>query len=290
MIQVNKIIKSIFFSLSLLVITMMNLAAQKTEAETEFKYLKNTDNSRTLTYTVKYKNEAGDLVPAEGINIIFTSGANESKAHVKTSSKGIAKYTIPPSTVLKYQDDGKLKFVATIEPNKLIEYKSDELLVRDIEIEMECKMQDSVKKVFFRAFELGTNGEKKSIPKTDINFYVPRMFSLLKIAEGSFGEDGTGEVEIPSGIAGDSIGNITIIGRIEENENYLNAEKQQTIAWGVPTSHHIPKFQRALWTAVAPTWMIVTLTILLIGVWAHYAFVIYKLWRIKQESRRDAQK
>jgi hypothetical protein len=288
MVHLNKIIKSIFLCLSLLGLVIISVDAQKTEAETEFKYLKNTDNSRTLTYSVKYKKENGDLVPAEGINIIFTSGANEDKAYVKTSSKGIAKYIIPSSKVLKYQDDGKLKFVASIEVNKLIETKSDEISVKDIEIEMNCKMEDTIRKVYFKAFELGPDGEKKPIPKTDINFYVPRMFSLLKVAEGSFGDDGTGEIEFPSGIAGDSLGNITIIGRIEENADYLNAEKQQVIAWGIPTSHRIPKFQRALWTAVAPTWMIVTLTILLLGVWGHYMFVIYKLWKIKQESRRDA--
>jgi hypothetical protein len=174
MIHINRIITSIFLCLSFYGLTIISVNAQKAEAETEFKYLKNTDNSRTLTYIVKYKNEKGDLVPADGINIIFKAGANEDKAFVKTNHNGLAKYTIPSSTVLKYQDDGKLKFVASIETNKQIELKSDEIFVKDIEMEMTCRMEDTVKKVFFRAFELGPNGERKPIPKTDINFYIPR--------------------------------------------------------------------------------------------------------------------
>jgi len=228
------------------------------------------------------------LIPAEGVVVNFKSGEKGNLASAKTNAKGIAKYIVPVSAKLEYQDNGKLKFVASIEANKLTESKTDEVSMKDIEIQMDCIVEDSIKKIRFKAFELGQNGEKKAIPKTDINFYVPRMFSLLKVAEGSFGEDGTGEIEFPSGIPGDSLGNITVIGRIEENENYLNAEKQQKIAWGVPTRHHIPKFKRALWTAVAPTWMIVTLTILLLGVWGHYIFVFYKLWKIKQESMREA--
>ena len=288
MIQINRSSKLFFLSIMVLSLSYIQLKAQKAEPETELKYLKNTDNTRTLTYSVKYKKENDDLIPAEGVVVNFKSGEKGNLASVKTNAKGIAKYIVPVSAKLEYQDNGKLKFVASIEANKLTESKTDEVSMKDIEIQMDCIVEDSIKKIRFKAFELGQNGEKKAIPKTDINFYVPRMFSLLKVAEGSFGEDGTGEIEFPSGIPGDSLGNITVIGRIEENESYLNAEKQQKIAWGVPTRHHIPKFKRALWTAVAPTWMIVTLTILLLGVWGHYIFVFYKLWKIKQESMREA--
>lgn len=287
MIQPYRMKKSFFLFTILLISACIQGMAQKAEPETELKYLKNSDNSRTLLYTVKYKKGDSDLVPAYGVTVSFRSAENEELAKVTTNAKGVAKYIVPATAKLAVQSDGKLHFVASIEPNSLVESKSDEAAVKDIEIEMECKIVDSTLKVYVKAFELGFNGERKPIGKTDINFYVPRMFSMLKVAEGSFGEDGTGEVEFPAGIPGDSLGNITVIGRIEESEAYLNVEKQQKVAWGVPTKHHIPKFKRALWTAVAPTWMIVTLTILLLGVWAHYAFVFYKLWKIKQEGKRE---
>jgi len=287
MIQHIKFLKSFGLVLLIILIGFLKVNAQKAEPETEFKYVKNSDNSRTLTYSVKIKKDNGDMVPAEGIAVAFKSG-DQKLATVNTNGNGLAKYIVPAATQINTSGDDKLEFEASIEPNKVVEPKSDKVSLKDVEIQMECKVVDSVKKVFFKGFMIGTKGEKVPIPKTDFNFYVPRMFSMLKIAEGSFGEDGTGEIEVPSGLPGDSLGNITILGRIEENADYQNVVKEQVVQWGVPTIHHMPKFQRALWTAVAPTWMIVTLTILLFGVWAHYIFVIYKLWKIKQESRREA--
>jgi hypothetical protein len=259
--------------------------AQKAEAETEFKYTKNSDNSRTLTYTVKSKSGTASAVPVRDVNIIFMNGS-DNLATVKTDAQGVATCVIPASKKLTWQDNGKLKFSATIGTNALVETGSKEVSLTDIEIQMDFKIEDSVKKVYFKAFELGPNEEKKPVSKTDIFFYIPRMFSLYKVADGSLGEDGTGEIEFPSDLPGDSLGNLTIMARIEESENYANVEKQEKIAWGKPVNYHFPKFQRALWTAVAPTWMIITLTILLLGVWAHYAFVIFNLWKIKQESIR----
>lgn len=271
----------------LLVYGLLYVAAQKSEPETEFKYLKNSDNSRTLTYAVKISKEDGSSNPATGIPVVFTCGETK-LGTVNTDLKGIAKYVVPANQSLACETDGKLKFTAAIEENKDVDIKSAAISVRDIDLQMELKEVDSVKKVFIKAFELLPNGEKKPAAKIDLSVYVPRMFSLLKVADGSTGEDGSAEIEFPSGLPGDTIGKLTVIARIEENEEYANVEKRSEIGWGIPVNYHIPKFQRALWTAVAPTWMIVTLTILLFGVWAHYAYVIYKLWKIKRESLREA--
>jgi hypothetical protein len=281
--KVNLIIKLVLVFIMMLGTSSFFAVAQKTEAETIFTYLKNSDNSRTLTYSIKYKKDSAESVPAIGIPISFVSG-DELLSIVNTGQDGIAKYIVPATRELKFGNAGKLTFKASIGNNKVIESKSDELSLMDVSLEMNCVIADSVKKINFKAFELGAKGEKKPVSKADIIFYVPRMFSLLKVAEGSVGEDGSGEIDFPSDIPGDSLGNITVICRIEENDKYLNVEKQQVVAWGKPVNYHFPKFQRALWTAVAPTWMIITLTILLLGVWAHYTFVIYKLWRIKRED------
>jgi hypothetical protein len=289
MIQKNiRFPKTVLCSVLLMAIGFINVMAQKGQPETEFKYLKNSDNSRTLTYSVKIKQDEGASKPAVGIPIVFKSDDNDELATVKTDFSGIAKYIVPASRELQFDADGKLKFSATIENNGLVETRSDEVSLKDIEIQMELKEVDSVKKVFIKAFELGPKGEKKPITKLDLNIYVTRMFSLLKVADGTLGDDGSAEIDFPSGLPGDSLGNLTVISRVEDNDDYANAEKREEVAWGKPVNYHIPRFQRALWTVVAPTWMIVTLTILLFGVWAHYVFVVYKLWKIKQESRRQA--
>ena len=82
-----------------------------------------------------------------------------------------------------------------------------------------------------------------------------------------------------------------ILARIDENEIYGNVQAEQASRWGVPTLHKIPIGYRALWTQVAPTWMIVTLVILLLGVWGHYTYAIINISRIrKQGLPENAQK
>ena len=93
----------------LLLICFLNTMAQKGEPETEFKYLKNSNNSRTLTYSVKIKQDQGESKHAVGISIIFACGENKIAA-VNTDFKGIAKCIIASNKELPSEADGKLKF------------------------------------------------------------------------------------------------------------------------------------------------------------------------------------
>jgi hypothetical protein len=261
--------------------------AQKIEPETVFKYVKNTDQSRTLTYIVKYvKADAKKSSAIADIPITFSTGvANEKLATIKTDGYGEAHFIIPASQKLPVKN-GKFSFAASIEENAILESKKDSITLVDLLIEMNLEVKDSIKTIAFKTSEIDPNGLKKPV-KTDVIFYVSRTFSKLKVIEGSTADDGTGEVEFPNDIPGDSIGNINIICRVEENEFYSNVENEQRVAWGVRTNYHIAKFHRALWTTIAPTWMIVTLTILLLGVWGHYMFVLYKIFRIRKESSKS---
>jgi hypothetical protein len=82
-------------------------------------------------------------------------------------------------------------------------------------------------------------------------------------------------------------GNLTIISKFEEHPVYGNVEVKAIKKWGVPASNSVPVAHRALWTKTAPRWMIITLSILLTGVWGHYLFAIISLIRIKRESKKQ---
>ena len=82
-------------------------------------------------------------------------------------------------------------------------------------------------------------------------------------------------VEFPDDLPGDSIGMVTIVAMFQDHGEYGNVEMRQTIQWGIPSDHSLPESHRALWTQFAPSWMVITLSILLAGVWSHYFFVNY---------------
>lgn len=263
----------------------VNLNAQKAEPETELKYVKNSDSSRTITYIVKYtKSDAKKSSEAVGVPVKFVIGDSKGLSEVvKTNGYGIAKFVIDASKKMPFKNE-KCTISASLLENEIVEPKSDSITIRDLWIDMKTELKDSVKTIIFSAFEINSKGQRIPV-KTDFAFYVPRTFSKLKVAEGSTSDDGSGEVEFPEGIFGDTIGNVTLIGRVEENEIYGNVEKTQVVNWGIPTNYHVSKYHRALWTTFAPYWMIITLTILLLGVWGHYFFVIYKIIKINRESK-----
>jgi hypothetical protein len=52
----------------------------------------------------------------------------------------------------------------------------------------------------------------------------------------------------------------------------------------------VPVTHRALWTKIAPRWMIYSLSILLAGVWGHYMFAVISLIRIKIDADKKKAK
>jgi hypothetical protein len=263
-----------------------SLFAQKIEAETELKYVKNSDQSKTLIYTVKFtKPGAKQSSEVVGIPVTFSVGSKkETLSAIKTNGYGVAQINIPSDQKL-LSKGGEYSFYASLPEDSVFESRSDSVTLKDIFLEMNLLLKDSVKTIEINAYELGADGNKNPV-KTDLNVYVPRTFSKLKIAETSTDENGFVELEFPEGIPGDSLGNLNIICRIEGHEKYATVETAANIDWGVPTNYHVSKFHRALWTTIAPYWMIVTLTVLLLGVWGHYVYVIYKLYSIRKEGKQ----
>jgi hypothetical protein len=149
---------------------------------------------------------------------------------------------------------------------------------------------DSVRKILYRGKV--TNGEGKEIPlaNMDIFFFVPRMFSMLKIQEGWLEENGEGSSDFPLDLIGDSMGVVNIYARIEENPDFGNLEASGRIDWAL--KKHGMGFegpQRELWTPIAPLWMLITLIIMLSGVWGHYIYAVIQLIMINRAGKKQSE-
>ena len=111
---------------------------------------------------------------------------------------------------------------------------------------------------------------------------------MLKIGEISLDDAGTGTLEFPKEIVGDTLGNLSVLARIEENDNFGNVQGQNVVNWGVHKQYYKAEVpSRELWTPIAPLWMIITLIIMLAGVWAHYLYAVYELIMIKRLSKKE---
>jgi hypothetical protein len=288
MILMNKIRSSIVFLLSYLFFSSLTMMAQDKTMITPgvtLQYFKNSNDQRFLQAILTYSKDRMEL-PLAGMEISFfkSGAARELLSTVVTDKKGIARYEIGSSLKLSADGKGMWNFSADYKGNDTIEAGASEVSVKDVNLEMILN-GDSIKTVSLKAY-LTENGKEKPVTGEVVKVYVPRMFSLLPIGEITLDDSGTGTLEFPADLPGDKDGNLTIISKLEENPTYGNVEKQSVIKWGKPTDFSQPSAHRALWTKVAPRWMIITLTVLLSGVWGHYLYAVISLIRIRNDARK----
>jgi hypothetical protein len=279
-------------SLSLLPFLTMQLYSQeaiKIKPYITLQYFKSTDGKRILQTTLTYSKNRIEL-PLSDMDIAFYTGAEKKVLLTRstTNDKGILRFELGDDLKPETGADGMWTFSSEFTGNDTIQGGTSEVTVRDIRLEMALTEADSIKTVTLNAF-ISEGGKEKPVSGETVTVYVPRMFSLLPIGELTLDDNGNASIEFPSDLPGDKEGNLVIIAKIEENATYGNVEKRKTIKWGLPTDYSVPVTHRALWTKIAPRWMIYTLSILLAGVWGHYLFAIISLVRIKIDAHRKAK-
>ncbi|MCK4852665.1 MAG: hypothetical protein KAT31_00350 [Bacteroidales bacterium] len=277
-----------------LIFSGSSVAGQETPVEEEpiepvmeMTYLKDTEGNINLRSSmVNYVNR--QPVPLPGLEIIFYAGEDSlvSLGSVTTDKEGWAILVLDEGLDLPVGLDGSVRYFAEYQGTDNILSAEYEVYVTDVNLDMELTLLDSVKIVSLRAYSL-VEGEEVPVADEDIYVYVKRMFSDLPLGEDFLDENGEFMTEIPDDIPGDAQGYIEIIGRFNDHYLFGTVENRQTIQWGMPTKHEIPVSQRTLWTQIAPLWMVITLSILLAGVWGHYIFVIIQLFRLRRIARKE---
>lgn len=248
-----------------------------------FTYLKDTDSRQILQVKMTNITQVGE-VPLPGLNIRFYN--NETLlGEATTDTEGNASYTIGSSLPLFASEDGSWPFSAIFDGDSLTEETSGELSINDVDIEMQVIEEDGERIVTLHASILTGDGR---VPVTgeEIGVYVPRMFSLLPVSIGMLDENGTFRIKFPDDIPGDSLGNLTVIGRFNDHYSFGNVERREEVRWGTEAEIAAPVY-RSLWSTLAPKWMIISLAIMLLGVWGHYTYVIINLFRIRKEGLKN---
>jgi hypothetical protein len=259
---------------------------EKADPTLDFIYLKNSDESKSLICNLGVSINR-EVLPIKRSVIKFYAGENaETELGAAITNKdGKAVCTIPKNFKLPVNKEGKYFFKAVYDGNDTLNASEGEVQVKDLVIELNFNDKDSIKTIAITAYEPISDGKNQPLSNEVVKVYVPRMFSMLTIAEPKLDSFGTATVEFPSDIPGDSAGNVKIIVKLEEHSDYGNVEKYEVKKWGQLATKSYLLVHRALWTAVAPLWMIITLTIMLVGVWAHYLYVILRLYMISKAGK-----
>lgn len=258
----------------------------------KFKTVKQGDNSRLLEvdFSARNKKDRKDVLPIYDAEIKFYNISKDDEVllgSVKTSKEGIAQFIAPETQKYITDADGNINLTARFEGTDELDEEEDEIIVKDLHLELNLAEIDSVKTISVKAFTIDSLGVEIPVEEADINFYIQGMLSKMKIEEGSI-SDGEYEFEYTSDIPGDKDSNLTFLAVIEDNDDFGNVTQKQTINWG--TAHTIShESSNTLWSEAAPIWMYVVLTIMLLGVWANYIYTVINLFKIKKEGGDDEE-
>lgn len=291
--------KTTFFRYSVLILLTgflinTNSLAQENDADNykmlfRFKTVKQHDNSRLLevSFIGQNKEDRKDKLPVYDAEIKFynISGDNEALlGAAKTNKEGIANITLPVDQSYLSDGDGFINFTARFEGSDALDEEEDEILIKDLFLELNLAEIDSVKTVLVKANLKDSLGVETPVAELDIIISVGGMLSKMKLEEDTL-EDGEFEFEFPTDLQGDADGNVTVYAIIDDHDEFGNVVQKQTINWGIFNKEE-SEASNTLWSEAAPIWMYIVLTILLVGVWANYVYTIINLLKIRKEGKQ----
>ena len=251
----------------------------------ELKYFQKNNDFELMAILV---DEDGE--PIEGLEVLFTahiSAANVKLGTATSNQKGVASIIKPLNELRKLGH--QFHFESVFTGNSTYDAVSSERDIRDVNLFFTTEIIDSVYTVGIQLNGWTAENEIEPIPDTDVVLYVPRLFSLLPIGEAYTNKQGGDQFEFPMDLPGGPNGELAIISRIEEHEDFGTIEFSHQTTWGMPLSGQESNLQRTLWTPDAPLWMVITFSILMVGAWGHYLLIVIKLFQIRRQGNTKGE-
>lgn len=233
----GKIIFSAFIMLFMTFLCLTVSAQEKLKASITLNYYKNSDNTKTLKATVSSKKEKKFISINNATIHFYNKSIENNLGDIQTNKDGEAFLDIPNKKEL-IDSLGNFIFIAKFTGDDTYNSAEEEITIKDTRLELSLSVIDSVKTISVTANEI-SDGKEIPLEGVDVTFYVKRLFGNLKIGDGSV-EKGESSIEFPyNDLPGDSLGNITVCVKIEDNDTYGNVEKKESITWGVPVHYSI---------------------------------------------------
>lgn len=156
---------------------------------------------------------------------------------------------------------------------------------KQAKIELSFSESDSVKTCLVKV-----TSDTLLVKGVDIHFYAKRLFSLLPIGKKAVAtnDEGMTKMIFPNDLPGDTAGNIIVIAKIEDDDDYGTIEAKGTIKWGVGPPHDEAHWgERSLSAArdKAPMYLIISSVVIIGGVWMTIGYVVVQLFRIKKVTK-----
>ena len=272
----------------LLLMANSNKETKKIKYRINLAYYKFTNGDKKLTARLFYRDGTTFINVSNALIefYLLTDEDEQQLAEVETNADGYAILQIASGYQLPWDDDNQCTFVARFNGDDEGKPTDEEIIIKDININFDFTEEDGEKYINVHITEAGDSVERIPVYDAEVYGYVERMFSLLPIGEDYSDEEGELTYEFPKDLPGDSLGNLTVVIRINESDEYGTVEVKKTIDWGIPVDFSESQTPRALWTDQAPIWMALTVYIILAGAWLNFLYAVYKVFKVKKLGKQ----
>ncbi|MDP9048312.1 MAG: hypothetical protein M3N14_09260 [Bacteroidota bacterium] len=283
----NKIINgSLIIALVLLSQAGFSQGAEKGDVSVAINYFINNNQVPYLVVKVKTKVD-GRFKNVSGIVIklfLDKDSAGTFIAKVVTNEKGEATATIPPSVKKQWHTQIKHTFLATFEGDKKYGPAKADLTVAKAKILIDA---GSDKTITATVFEM-KDTTWVPVKGVDVVLAIRRTAADLPINDKpAFTTDSTGKA---SGdfkrdhMPGDAKGNITLVAKIVDNDQYGNLRIERTVPWGAKFIAVNTFNKRSLFATrdKAPVWLLFIAISIIIAVWGVLVMLVFNLFKIKR--------
>jgi hypothetical protein len=207
---------------------------------------------------------------------------------IETDEEGAAQTIVPASLKSLWASSPNHKFIAIAKAISKVEETTTELEIAKSKIEIDTLYADGTRSVTAKVFAYN-NGEWLPAKDVEVKIGVERLGGSLKIGEDeiyttdSLGQV-TGEFKLDSLPATDTKGNIVLIAKVEDNDQFGNLSVEKTVPWGKYYRHTSTFGQRSLSAARfrAPLWLLFVAYSIIAGVWAVIIYLIIQVFRMKK--------
>jgi hypothetical protein len=199
----------------------------------------------------------------------------------QTNTSGIANFYIEKDFPIDTNEYGAYVFAFLYNGNDSCRAAEDEVEIKDLSIEFEfLEDEDGYRSVSIQLKDALGNGAAEQ----EVQVYVKRLYSLLPVGDDWSDDDGALEIEFPTDLPGDSLGTLHVVIKVLESDIYGTVIADERIAWGTPVDFTIQEDVRALWGQNTPWWMVIAISIVLIGAWSQFMIAIYHLIKMRKSA------
>lgn len=225
------------------------------------------------------------------VNVYFTEQADENfLGKIVTGRFGKGRVYFPASFKSTFDSLNEFTFIAISDTSARIDELSSEIIIKKAILVLDTIVADEIRTVNAVLKEKKEN-EWVAVADIEMKLGIKRLLGNLTVGEEeTFTSDsaGTASAEFKrDSLPGDEKGNLVLVARVEDNDNYGNLIVEKTVPWGIVTKSETGFWHRSLWSKgnLAPYWLLAIAFFIIAGVWGTIFYLVRQLFIIKKLGR-----